>query len=144
MPKPSDAGPVLRPVIPPRNLTREIAERIADHIASAKLLPGARLPTEQEMVAAMGVSRTVVREAVAALRADGLVVTRQGAGAFVAPDADLDAQAAAWLAQRSTQATPRELAPVPIFGYPGWLPGSERPEFYDDTRYFRRAYGNAG
>src|SRR5258707_1754469 len=88
LPKPSDAGPVLRPVIPPRNLTREIAERIADHIASAKLLPGARLPTEQEMVAAMGVSRTVVREAVAALRADGLVVTRQGAGAFVAPDAE--------------------------------------------------------
>jgi len=40
------------------------------------------------MVAAMGVSRTVVREAVAALRADGLVVTRQGAGAFVAPDAE--------------------------------------------------------
>jgi DNA-binding FadR family transcriptional regulator len=34
----------------------------------------------------MGVSRTVVREAVAALRAQGLVVTRQGAGAFVAPD----------------------------------------------------------
>ena len=88
MPKPSDAGPVLRPVIPPRNLTREIAERIADHIASAKLMPGAKLPTEQEMVAAMGVSRTVVREAVAALRADGLVVTRQGAGAFVAPDAE--------------------------------------------------------
>jgi GntR family transcriptional regulator, transcriptional repressor for pyruvate dehydrogenase complex len=35
---------------------------------------------------AMGVSRTVVREAVAALRADGLVTTRQGSGAFVAPD----------------------------------------------------------
>ena len=36
------------------------------------------------MIAATGVSRTVVREAVAALRADGLVVTRQGVGAFVA------------------------------------------------------------
>ena len=36
------------------------------------------------MVAANGVSRTVVREAVAALRADGLVVVRQGVGAFVA------------------------------------------------------------
>jgi DNA-binding FadR family transcriptional regulator len=36
----------------------------------------------------MGVSRTVVREAVAALRAQGLVVTRQGVGAFVAADAD--------------------------------------------------------
>lgn len=35
---------------------------------------------------AMGVSRTVVREAVAALKADGLVVTRQGSGAFVATD----------------------------------------------------------
>ncbi len=35
---------------------------------------------------AMGVSRTVVREAVAALRARGLVITRQGAGAFVNPD----------------------------------------------------------
>ena len=32
---------------------------------------------------AMGVSRTVVREAISALRARGLVVTRQGAGAFV-------------------------------------------------------------
>jgi GntR family transcriptional repressor for pyruvate dehydrogenase complex len=88
VPKQSAAGLVLRPVGPPRNLTREIAERIADEITSAKLAPGAKLPTEQEMVAAMGVSRTVVREAVAALRAEGLVVTRQGAGAFVAPDVE--------------------------------------------------------
>ena len=36
------------------------------------------------MIAATGVSRTVIREAVAALRADRLVVTRQGVGAFVA------------------------------------------------------------
>jgi DNA-binding FadR family transcriptional regulator len=36
------------------------------------------------MIAATGVSRTVIREAVAALRADGLVFTRQGVGAFVA------------------------------------------------------------
>lgn len=79
---------MLRPIAPPPSLTREIAERIADEIATARLPPGAKLPTEQEMVEAMGVSRTVVREAVAALRARGLVVTRQGAGAFVALDAD--------------------------------------------------------
>jgi hypothetical protein len=24
-----------------------------------------------------------------------------------------------------------------VFGYPGWLPQSGRPEFYADTRYFR-------
>lgn len=79
---------MLRPVSPPPRLTREIAERIADEIATARLPPGAKLPTEHEMVEAMGVSRTVVREAVAALRARGLVVTRQGAGAFVAAGAD--------------------------------------------------------
>jgi DNA-binding FadR family transcriptional regulator len=78
---------MLRPVAPPRNLTRATAERIADEIVQGKLKPGERLPTEQRMVEALGVSRTTVREAVAALRADGLVVTRQGAGAFVAPDA---------------------------------------------------------
>ena len=82
----ADKLPMLRPVAP-RNLTREIAERIAGDITAGRLRPGARLPTEQQMVAALGVSRTTVREAVAALRADGLVVTRQGAGAFVAPDA---------------------------------------------------------
>lgn len=54
---------------------------------SGKLPVGAKLPSEQEMMKGMGVSRTVVREAVAALRARGLVVTRQGAGAFVDRDA---------------------------------------------------------
>ena len=70
-----------------RGLTHELASRLAADIASGKLTPGARLPTEQEMIAATGVSRTVVREAVAALRAEGLVVTRQGVGAFVADNA---------------------------------------------------------
>ncbi len=77
---------MLRPLAPPRNLTRELVDRLTAEITGGKLAPGARLPTEQEMVAAMGVSRTVVREAVAALRAEGLVVTRQGVGAFVTSD----------------------------------------------------------
>ena len=38
------------------------------------------------MTASLGVSRTVVREAVAVLRAEGLVETRQGVGAFVVRD----------------------------------------------------------
>jgi GntR family transcriptional repressor for pyruvate dehydrogenase complex len=70
-----------------RGLTHELASRLAADITGGKLAPGARLPTEQEMIAATGVSRTVVREAVAALRAEGLVVTRQGVGAFVADNA---------------------------------------------------------
>ena len=77
----------FRRVTPPRGLTREVVDRIAAGIRQGRLAPGARLPTEQEMIASMGVSRTVVREAIAALRAQGLVTTRQGVGAFVADGA---------------------------------------------------------
>src|SRR5262245_27392830 len=75
---------LLQPLDAPRRLTAELVARLTADITSGKLPPGSRLPTEQEMIAATGVSRTVIREAVAALRADGLVVTRQGVGAFVA------------------------------------------------------------
>jgi len=85
--RPSPHLAALRPLTPPRNLTREVVERLSTEIMGGHLEPGARLPTEQAMMTAMGVSRTVVREAVAALRADGLVVTRQGVGAFVAAGA---------------------------------------------------------
>ena len=63
-----------------------MTQRLAAEILSGRLQPGARLPTEQELALATGVSRTVVREAVAALRADGLVITRQGLGTFVPAD----------------------------------------------------------
>ena len=75
---------LLKPIDAPRGLTAELVARLTADITSGKLPPGSRLPTEQEMIAATGVSRTVIREAVAALRADKLVVTRQGVGAFVA------------------------------------------------------------
>jgi GntR family transcriptional regulator, transcriptional repressor for pyruvate dehydrogenase complex len=76
-----------RPLPAPRSLTGELVARLTADITSGKIKPGSQLPTEQELIAATGVSRTVVREAVAALRADGLVVTRQGVGAFVPENA---------------------------------------------------------
>lgn len=77
----------FRRLTPPKNLTAELVELLSKEITSGKLATGARLPTEQEMMATFGVSRTVVREAVSALRSEGLVLTRQGVGAFVAGDA---------------------------------------------------------
>jgi GntR family transcriptional regulator, transcriptional repressor for pyruvate dehydrogenase complex len=77
---------LLRPLEVPRRLSAEVVDRLAEQITSGKLPAGAKLPSEQEMMRGMGVSRTVVREAVAALRARGLVITRQGAGAFVDRD----------------------------------------------------------
>jgi hypothetical protein len=57
---------------------------------------------------------------------------------FVDPARDADGQAAQWLRQLPADASPRLLAPVPVFGYPGWLAEGERAEFYDDERWFRR------
>src|SRR5499426_2162619 len=76
----------IRPLAAERKLSRGLFEQLADQIKSGKLAPGERLPTEQELTRAARVSRTVVREAVAALRAEGLVVTRQGVGAFVSAE----------------------------------------------------------
>ncbi len=55
----------------------------------------------------------------------------------VAAGGDLDTAACAWLGALPPDATPAGLAVLPVFGYPGWLPGSESPQFYDDARYFR-------
>ena len=60
---------------------------------------------------------------------------------FARPREDPDQAAAAWLADRGKGASPRDLAPLPVFGYPGWAQ-NDRAEFYDDERYFRQ--GNAG
>jgi GntR family transcriptional repressor for pyruvate dehydrogenase complex len=77
-------GIELTPLSPPANLTSELVRRLAAEIRAGHLSPGDRLPTEQALMRQAGVSRTVVREAVSALRAEGLVMTRQGVGAFVA------------------------------------------------------------
>lgn len=53
-------------------------------ILDGKLLSGERLPTEHALAEQFAVSRSVVREAVARLCAEGMVETRQGAGTFVA------------------------------------------------------------
>jgi DNA-binding FadR family transcriptional regulator len=66
------------------NLTGGLVDTLVAQIEAGDLAPGQRLPTEHAIVAATGVSRTVVREALASLRAKGLITTRQGLGAFVA------------------------------------------------------------
>jgi hypothetical protein len=56
--------------------------------------------------------------------------------AIVAPaGADADVATRAWLGALQPGASPRDLATLPIFGYPGWAVQDEA--FYADTRYFR-------
>jgi DNA-binding FadR family transcriptional regulator len=64
-------------------LAARVVEGLKQRILDGSLAPGVKLPSEAELIAAYGVSRTVVREAVTRLRAEGLVETFQGRGSFV-------------------------------------------------------------
>ncbi|MCG5241528.1 FadR family transcriptional regulator [Azospirillum doebereinerae] len=64
-------------------LTSQLVTALRARIEGGEFPPGAKLPSEHELIESFGVSRTVVREAVATLKAGGLVATRQGVGAFV-------------------------------------------------------------
>ena len=64
-------------------LVERVSDTLRQAIFSGQFPPGSKLPSEARLTVAHGVSRTVVREAIAALRADRLVESRQGAGVFV-------------------------------------------------------------
>ena len=64
-------------------LGSRVAEQLLDKIRTDQLEAGARLPSEQAMARHFGVSRTVIREAIARLKVDGLIETHKGSGAFV-------------------------------------------------------------
>ena len=56
---------------------------IREHIRSGQLPAGARLPSERQVAAALGVARTTVTHAFDTLRTEGLLVSRTGVGTFV-------------------------------------------------------------
>ncbi|MEQ1407053.1 FadR/GntR family transcriptional regulator [Neorhizobium sp. Rsf11] len=71
-----------------RNLVETVGRRMRDAINRGELKPGDKLPTESGLTLQYQVSRTVIREAIASLRADNLVEVRHGVGVFVlAPQA---------------------------------------------------------
>ena len=69
---------------PPRqSLTSMLIEALTERIRSGQYKPGDQIPTEKDLIEEFNFSRTVVREAIANLKASGLVSTHQGKGAFV-------------------------------------------------------------
>ncbi len=64
-------------------LRDQAADRLLDMVISRGLSPGDRLPPERELVGSLGVSRTVVREALNLLEARGLISIEHGRGAVV-------------------------------------------------------------
>jgi DNA-binding GntR family transcriptional regulator len=62
---------------------RQLARILRDQIRAGKLQPGAALPSEAKLAQTFEVGRDAVREALASLRNDGLVITTRGRGTFV-------------------------------------------------------------
>lgn len=70
------------PLGPRPKLSVMVVAALRKQLTSGEIGPGKKLPTEARLTQKFGVSRTVIREAIAALAADGLVQPRQGAGVF--------------------------------------------------------------
>ncbi|MGK6314758.1 FadR/GntR family transcriptional regulator [Neorhizobium sp. DT-125] len=68
-------------------LSAQVVRMIAERIKLGEYPRGSKLPTEKALIDELGVSRTVVREAIANLRASGLVSIHHGIGVFVRQDA---------------------------------------------------------
>jgi GntR family transcriptional repressor for pyruvate dehydrogenase complex len=62
----------------------EVSVRLRDMIHSGELSPGDRLPPERDLAKMLGVSRPTLRAGIRSLGAVGILVSRQGAGTFVA------------------------------------------------------------
>lgn len=68
---------------PRRSLAMTVVETLTGRIRDQRYNPGEKLPTEPVLMAELGVSRTVIREAMSRLQAAGLVETKHGIGTFV-------------------------------------------------------------
>jgi GntR family transcriptional regulator len=66
-----------------RPVFRQIADWLREEIVSGRLGKGAKLPSESELVAKFSTTRTTARQSLAVLKAEGLVVSEHGRGAFV-------------------------------------------------------------
>jgi GntR family transcriptional repressor for pyruvate dehydrogenase complex len=88
-------------------VSESIIEQVRDLIASGRLSPGDRLPSERDLAERFSVGRSAVREAIRAMESLGLIQARAGEGTFVAlpPDSSTgqDAVSASLLQEWSTQ-----------------------------------------
>ncbi|BBY29434.1 FadR/GntR family transcriptional regulator [Mycolicibacterium sediminis] len=78
-PPPNRHGLLTRQLIMPSRAD-EITDRLVTAIAIGEYLPGARLPVERDLAAALRVGRMTVRTALARLVDRGLLETRRGRG----------------------------------------------------------------
>jgi GntR family transcriptional regulator, transcriptional repressor for pyruvate dehydrogenase complex len=84
----STSGLTLQPVARSKLAAETVARQLMAGIQSKNLLPGTRMPSERELMAALGVGRSTIREAVNGLAMVGVLEIRPGQGTFVADRTD--------------------------------------------------------
>lgn len=87
---------------PIKNVHGNTLDRLGEAIVSGRYQPGSAIPPEPMLCEELGVSRTVVREAVKSLVAKGLLVTGPKLGTRVLPEDNwnwFDPDVVAWLAK---------------------------------------------
>lgn len=72
---------------PHHTLQAQIVARIAERIEQGDWVAGTRLPAQRELAVRFGVNRSTVQAALDELKADGLIETRRGSGAYVSGSA---------------------------------------------------------
>jgi GntR family transcriptional repressor for pyruvate dehydrogenase complex len=77
-------SPKLNIRINRERLSEQVVNQLQTAVIRGELSPGDRLPPERELAESLGVSRTVIREAVKTLENRGLVRVLVGSGTFVA------------------------------------------------------------
>ena len=70
-------------IVMPKRLADDVARRVRALIEEQKLEAGMRLPAERQLAAQLGVSRNSLREALAMLVNEGVLLSRRGGGTFV-------------------------------------------------------------
>lgn len=70
-------------IVMPRRLSDEVASRVRALIEEQQLEAGMKLPAERQLAVQLGVSRNSLREALAKLVSEGVLISRRGGGTFV-------------------------------------------------------------
>ncbi|SUX57034.1 DNA-binding transcriptional repressor LldR [Citrobacter amalonaticus] len=70
-------------IVMPRRLSDEVASRVRALIEEQQLEAGMKLPAERQLAVQLGVSRNSLREALAKLVSEGVLLSRRGGGTFV-------------------------------------------------------------
>ena len=118
-------------------MAAEVQAQLRELVSSGAFQPGERLPSERDLMEAMGVSRTAIRESLRGLEALGLVAIRHGSGVYV-QDGGGPGRARRRLSLAGRTREPRDLIEVRLIVEPEIAGLAALRRTADDVRRLKR------